>query len=353
VLRGPLAGVTVFMMRRRTMTVGRIALSAGLLALLFREGVADAGAVREAILGAHPAPLALAALLHLGVGWVARGGRWQALVRALGYRVSLARLIRLELIGTFFNHMLPTAIGGDVARTVLLTRDGPDYAHGASSVLADRVVTSFVGACVGLAVLAAAWSAIPASLRALLALAGVLGLALGGLVAAMGRLRRLLARHERLRSLFTSRSAERFADAFEGFESRDLLLAAAWSLVYTLTLIASHALLGRALGVAALDLTGWAVLVSVGGLVGLVPSISGWGVREWTYVGVVAMLAPAESADRVAAVSLTFGGLNLAMALVGGLFATTDGVVGLPRPARQASRSAGPAGERSVAFRGG
>lgn len=46
--------------------------------------------------------------------------KWDWLLKALEVKVSLNRLYRIYLVGTFFNNFLPSMVGGDVARVYLL-----------------------------------------------------------------------------------------------------------------------------------------------------------------------------------------------------------------------------------------
>jgi hypothetical protein len=56
----------------------------------------------------------------------------------------------------------------------------------------------------------------------------------------------------------------------------------------------------------------------------LVPSIAGLGVREWTYVGILGALPSAGvGAASATAISLAFHGLNLLLALAGGVLLAT------------------------------
>ena len=52
--------------------------------------------------------------------------RWQLILRAKRFHISLGRLFRFYLIGTFFNAFLPTGLGGDVVKTFYLYRETKD-----------------------------------------------------------------------------------------------------------------------------------------------------------------------------------------------------------------------------------
>ncbi|MBO0779395.1 MAG: flippase-like domain-containing protein [Ktedonobacteraceae bacterium] len=69
---------------------------------------------------------------------------WYSLVRAEGIRGDLARLINLYLVGMAFSHLLPSSVGGDVAKAYYVGRESGNVAGAASSVMLSRV-TGFLG----------------------------------------------------------------------------------------------------------------------------------------------------------------------------------------------------------------
>lgn len=75
---------------------------------------------------------------------------WSLVVTARIGPVGFGRLLRYYLIGLFFNSLLPTAIGGDVARGYEMARETDDGPGSAGSILADRLVS---GLTLGLAAL--------------------------------------------------------------------------------------------------------------------------------------------------------------------------------------------------------
>ena len=113
----------------------RVLISLSLLGLLLWQVGAQNTLAR--LRQMNPLDFALALGLYLlGVGL--RAWRWQGLLQALGQQVRLARLTELYFVGTFFNNMLPTGIGGDVIRGYELAKDGTGAAASASSILVDR-----------------------------------------------------------------------------------------------------------------------------------------------------------------------------------------------------------------------
>ncbi|MCA9753741.1 MAG: flippase-like domain-containing protein, partial [Gemmatimonadetes bacterium] len=113
--------------------------SLGVAALAFLLWRVDLGSALATVREADPRWLAaaLAAQLAAKTCWVLR---WRRLLAATGHPRGAGSLLRLILLGLFFNNFLPTSVGGDVARGVGLARDGVPKALAAASVVADRLV---------------------------------------------------------------------------------------------------------------------------------------------------------------------------------------------------------------------
>jgi hypothetical protein len=157
------------------------------------------------------------------------------------------------------------------------------------------------------------------------------------------RLRGRVTRWPLVGWVFSRPSIARFVDSFSEYDRRALLTSITWAFAFTLLLIGANALLGRAVGISQATLLDWAILVPLAALSTLLPSVGGWGVREWTYVGLLGTLDPPVSADTATAVSLLFGGMNLVLAASGALLTAASDTVGLPsidRIRRDAAREA-------------
>lgn len=107
--------------------------------------------------------------------------RWFWLVRAVGLDFTLKDAFRLGLIGTFFNLVIPGAIGGDFVKAAYLTREQHRKERAIASIVIDRIV-----GLIGLFVLAAAtglwfWPSLEEKVRGVV-LAAVIALAVSVLV---------------------------------------------------------------------------------------------------------------------------------------------------------------------------
>ncbi len=297
----------------------RLSFSAALLGLLFRFGGADLGGVRSAMQAGQPRYLLAALFAYAFLGSVVRGARWRTLVRTLGHEVGLMRCTDLFLVGTFFNQLLPTGFGGDVVRSLLLGRDGLGGARAASTVVVDRAIGIMMLLPVGAIALALTRHRVPTGLWAALLVATVIGLVGSLVLLSAPRWRGRLTRLPGLGRLATWPALARFADSFAEYDARALLTAAAWSVLFTGLLIAANVLTGRAMGASGVSVLDWCLVVPLVSLSTLLPSVGGWGVREWTYVGLLGMLQVPVSPSQATAVSVYFGLMNWLVASVGGL----------------------------------
>ncbi len=134
-------------MRRLLLTLLRLILTAAMLAWIIR-GV-DTQQIGGVLARANPAWLALGAGVNL-LSVVLAAWRWQRVLAGLGVLKRLPQVTRLVLVGTFFNMFLPSSVGGDVMKMVLIAPDTARREVAVSSVLMDRVIGLAVTIGVGL-----------------------------------------------------------------------------------------------------------------------------------------------------------------------------------------------------------
>jgi len=69
--------------------------------------------------------------------------RWCGIANAVGVPLTRRSALVIVLIGTFFNQVLPSAIGGDMVRVWLVRSARVSLTKGLSSILLDRIVALF------------------------------------------------------------------------------------------------------------------------------------------------------------------------------------------------------------------
>jgi glycosyltransferase 2 family protein len=325
----------------------RIALSLFALGVLFQQvgGEGVLRALREADVGL----LVLALGLFLS-GIVVRAYRWRALLHGLGVRPPFGQLLKLYLVGSFFNSFLPSGLGGDVVRVLELgrgvaSRTGTPQT-GASSlapaafgtVFVDRLTGILSLMVLGLVVLPFARGLAPVVAWSFAAIA-VTGLGAGALLLEGGVLRRLTARLPGTFSLAGAGSLAQVYAAVTGCGPRALWMALALSTLFNLTNIAVYWLGARAVGIE-LAASFYFVVVPLLSLTLLLPiSIGGLGARDWL---AQLLLAPTAIAGTMtAAWTLCVWAVGAAAGFAGGIVYLWEGVRGFLRGRRQMVEAGG------------
>lgn len=259
----------------------RIAVTVALLAIVGTQ--IDWTMLQRRVSGGHPADFAGAVALlvaALAVGaW-----RWQLLLRAAGIVLAVPRLLRVYAISTFSTTFLPTTVGGDVARALLVARSGPLLTRTAVTVLVDRAAA--LGGLIGVAWLAFALDPgqVPAGVAALLGwitlgTAAAAAFAVATVLRGAGIARRVVPQ----RLLRTARETHSMLDAYA---RSPLLLAGLFllSLVFQALIAMQLVMLARAIEVD-LPFATAAVALAIVTIITLIPlSIGGFGLREGSYV---------------------------------------------------------------------
>jgi uncharacterized protein (TIRG00374 family) len=237
----------------------------------------------EQIRHGHPIDF-LAAIALVLAALVIGACRWWRLLWKADVQLGVLPLARIYAISTFSNTFLPTAVGGDVTRALLVVRRGPLLTRTALTIVVDRV-----GGLVGL--IGMAWIAflfqpttVPHGARIFLTwvtaavLVGSL-LVLAAVLKGSGPVRSLVPR--RLMSV-----ASQWRSLLRGYVSDPvtMFMLIALSLLYQALISLQLVMLANAIDVH-LSFATAAVVLALVTVVTLIPiSIGGFGVREGSYV---------------------------------------------------------------------
>jgi len=113
-----------------------------------------------------------ARLVHINVAWILLATavalfqlwlgavRWRDVTRVCGTELPLGRAFRYNFIGAFFNQTLPSAIGGDAVRLMLLGRSDAGWRTATYSVFIDRAIGLIALAVLVLGTLPLSWQLI-------------------------------------------------------------------------------------------------------------------------------------------------------------------------------------------------
>ncbi len=126
--------------RARFIDAFKVIVSLSLVAYLLVR--VDFAAVGTAIAGA-PLDLLFLAFLVLHVDRILQGGKWWVLIRSTGVSFSFWQAVANTYAGNFAGQFLPSGVGGDVVRVVLLKRMNLSAIEVAASIVVERLFGLF------------------------------------------------------------------------------------------------------------------------------------------------------------------------------------------------------------------
>jgi len=304
--------------RRRTLPWIKLVVSVGLYALIFYA--TDVRTIVRHLAEARLAYVAAAVLLY-AAGQALSALRWHILLRPLALTVPYSRLVAFYFTGMFFNLFLPTIVGGDAVKALLLARETGATARSAMSVFMERNLGLF--ALLAIAAVAATLAppvvvgGLTLTTLTLLLLAAFLA---ANLVIASPRayhgIDRLVALSPfagiRMRAASLYEAVARYRSSIGALFSASVL-----SFVFQFVVVGVVFLNARALNLD-VPVSALAVFVPLISLAGMIPvTVNGLGVREALYILLFGQLgAPTELAVSLA---LLFLAVTIAASLPGGL----------------------------------
>ena len=199
--------------------------------------------------------------------------RWRYVAEKLGIRGKLGSMARLYFIGIFFNLFLPTSIGGDVTRAMYLQPSSEKTRLSFLSVVVERATGVLAMMIISSILLVTrVGSPVPAWLRygfpaASLFTLIILWILPGMILARFGRIQKIL--HEDLLIFWK--------------QPQIVAFAVLYSAIFDWMLIVIHVLIGYAISIQVQPLY-YFIVMSVGSLISLFPSLNGVGVRDGSYI---------------------------------------------------------------------
>jgi uncharacterized membrane protein YbhN (UPF0104 family)/SAM-dependent methyltransferase len=311
--------------RRRRLVLGAKVIAGVLLLFLVLYQI-DSAAVGRLLLKAELELFALACLL-LASGAAVNAWRWRHVMIALGHPIHLKTALVGNFEAMFFNQLLPTSAGGDVARMLRAYNAGVQASWSIVGVLLDRALGLwFVALCLVLATVLGGSQIVAAPAFHILSLVSAVVLAGGAVAAVAGAVFRrdwfpLWAHHlVTLTQAFTQVLRSRRALPHLG----GTLLASA------ILTVASFMVVARAL---AIDIDWWSAMIILMGMVlaSVIPvSIGGWGIREG--VAILLFASIGLGPNEATAVAVLFGLVLTIVGLSGGLVWAASGYRRLGSP---------------------
>jgi glycosyltransferase 2 family protein len=286
----------------------KTAISIGLIVIIFLKlDLASVWAKSRQL----PLTLILAVVLLLVVQVCIAACRWWVIMHHQHLGIRLVTTVRISFVGAFFNQLLPSSIGGDVARAWYVYRNGCNKGLAVIAVLSDRIYGMLLLVCLAI-VLFPVLVHFSVDNAVLVVLAVVILTASSALIAVflLDRLPAWIKRWTVVRHLGSLSQAQRAIAA----DRRACVPVLGLSLiVHVITILATLLLLAAVAPQP--NLLFCAALVPTITLLATIPvSIAGWGVRESLMIyGLGLASVPKEAALVVSIV------LGLSLAAVGAL----------------------------------
>jgi uncharacterized protein (TIRG00374 family) len=319
---------------RRT-TLLKLAVTLVLYALVFVKIDRDdgIGAVWERLRTAHLLPVVLGVVVYASGQWLS-AFKWYLMLRPVGLAVSYLKMVAFYFTGMFFNIFLPTIVGGDAVKAILLSRETGSPARATMSVFMER--NTGLLALLSIATVAS-WYAPPVPVFGLSMFALTLilfaGFIMANLILADARAYRLVDRLVAMTPLarMRSRASSLYAAVVPYRRALPVVTAGVLlSLVFQVVVIFVVFLNARAID-QPVPLAALAVFVPLISLAGMVPlSVNGGGIREALYVLLFGQIGVSSGA--AFSMAVLYFGVTVIASLPGGL------VYALRKEARHARR---------------
>jgi uncharacterized protein (TIRG00374 family) len=336
--------------KKKIFTVLRIVISVGLIAYLIKSQFKDFKTILTLIKTVNVPILLAAASIHIFGVWIS-ALRWQLLLKTQGIRISQGYLSSSFLIGSFFNNILPTSIGGDIFRSVdVAAKAGISVGKSASILVMDRfagiisaALYAVIALFLGFATIGTTSYIVPIAI--FFAVCIILGFLL--LNPSILRLNKVV-----FKIRFLSRIREKLMEVYHTFLSfKKYKLALFEALVCSLALqfgvILHYWLTARSLGVN-LSLTSFFFIVPVVTIIAMLPiTIGGTGLRE--NVLVFFMVALGAQSEKSAMTSLLLFAMILVLGIIGGIiYAVRPFILKQSQPGHQEQKDSGQSLESSA-----
>ncbi|MEK6772999.1 MAG: lysylphosphatidylglycerol synthase transmembrane domain-containing protein [Bdellovibrionota bacterium] len=123
--------------RKHLSTLIKILIAAGIIYWLVQSGKLNFSALKSML---SPVPFILGTVL-LGLSFIFATLRWGVLLKTQNIEARTWPLLKLTLIGTFFNYAMPGGVGGDLVKAFYFYKEQTDSKVAAiSSVAVDRIL---------------------------------------------------------------------------------------------------------------------------------------------------------------------------------------------------------------------
>ena len=309
--------------KKKIFTTLRIVVSVGLIAYLIKSQFRDFKTIPDMIKTVNIPLLLAASSIHIFGVWMS-ALRWQILLKTQGIRISQGYLSSSFLIGSFFNNILPTSIGGDIFRSLdIANKAGVSVGKSASVLVIDRFAGVMSAALYAVIALFLGFASIGTTSYVIpIAIFFVICIIIGFLILnpSILRLDKIVRKIK-----FLSKIREKVMEIYHTFLSfKKYKLALTEALLCSIALqfgvICNYYLAARSLGIN-LSLTSFFFIVPVVTIIAMLPiTIGGTGLRENALV--FFMVALGAQNEKAAMTSLVIFVMLLVLGIIGGIIYT-------------------------------
>lgn len=322
--------------KKKLSTALRIIISLGLIAYLIQAQFKDFKTILDLIKTVNVPLLLASASFHIFGVWIS-AIRWQVLLKTQGIRISQGYLASSFMIGSFFNNLLPTSIGGDIFRSIdIASKARVSVGKSASVLVVDRfagVISAALYAVIalflGFATIGTTSYVIPIVI--FFAICIILGfLILNPSILHLDRLVRKIR--------FLTKIREKLVEVYHTFLSfKKYKLALFEALLCSLALqfgvICNYYFAAKSLGIV-MPFASFIFIVPVVATIAMLPiTIGGTGLRENALVFFMVALGAAN--DKSAMTSLLLLAMLLVLGIIGGIiYVVRPFILKQPQPAQ-------------------
>lgn len=271
--------------------------------------------------------LFMIALAITGLGLLVSVYRWKMLLLSRNIDYPFLKLMYYHMVGSFYNLVFPSVLGGDVIRMLMLSKEIGSKSKSLSSIFVERFFGFFSLSVIALISLASGSYLIEnRNVTISIVLIFLLFTTAFFLVFHKPTVGRFLALLDKVRLAKVKARFENFYDAFYSYkeDKRSLAYCFVISMLYQIMGIVVVYMLGLSIGMG-LDIRYYFMFIPLIWVIIMIPvSISGLGIREGAFVYFFSLVGVSNESGLL--LSVLFFSHSVIVGLVGGMLSLASGL---------------------------
>jgi uncharacterized protein (TIRG00374 family) len=273
--------------------------------------------------------LFLISLAITGLRTLLSAYRWKMLLLSRNIDYPFWKLTHYYMVGSFYNLVFPSVLGGDVIRMLMLSKEIGSKSKSLSSIFVERFFGFFSLSVIALISLASGSYLIEnRNVTVSIVLIFLFFIAAFFLVFHKPSVGRFLALLDKVRLAKVKTRFENFYDAFYSYKDskRSLVYCFFISMLHQIVGIVVVYMLGLSIGMR-LDIIYYFIFIPLIWIIIMIPvSISGFGIREGAFVYFFSLVGVSNESGLL--LSVLFFSHSVIAGLVGGVLSLTSGLAG-------------------------